>query len=91
MAWATALKKSPADSGEDERSGGLFGWFTPVIFSGFNRVYGWAEGGYGRGLAWVLSHRTLIMGGLLASAVVTPALADEDEIITPGMMGMSGK
>jgi HAE1 family hydrophobic/amphiphilic exporter-1 len=51
--------------------GGLFGWFTPVIFSGFNRVYGWAEGGYGRGLAWVLSHRTLIMGGLLAGIALT--------------------
>lgn len=31
-------------------------------------------------------NRRLIMGGLLASAVVTPALADEDEIITPGMI-----
>lgn len=31
-------------------------------------------------------NRRLLMGGLLASAVVTPALADEDEIITPGMI-----
>lgn len=30
--------------------------------------------------------RRLIVGGLLASAVVTPALADEDEVITPGMI-----
>lgn len=31
-------------------------------------------------------NRRLVMGGMLASAVVTPALADDDEIITPGMI-----
>ncbi|MFN9547806.1 MAG: efflux RND transporter permease subunit [Cyanobacteriota bacterium] len=51
--------------------GGVFGWTTPVIFRWFNRGYGRVEGGYHRGLAWVLSHRTLIMGALLAGITLT--------------------
>ncbi|MFN7677844.1 MAG: efflux RND transporter permease subunit [Cyanobacteriota bacterium] len=51
--------------------GGVFGWATPEIFRGFNRAYGAIEGGYHRGLAWVLSHRALIMGGLLAGIALT--------------------
>lgn len=31
-------------------------------------------------------NRRLLMGGLLASTLATPALADEDDIITPGMI-----
>lgn len=31
-------------------------------------------------------NRRLIIGGLVATAFVTPALADEDEVITPGMI-----
>jgi HAE1 family hydrophobic/amphiphilic exporter-1 len=52
-------------------AGGLFGWATPVIFRWFNRGYARTEGGYHRGLAWVLSHRTLIMGALLAGITLT--------------------
>jgi HAE1 family hydrophobic/amphiphilic exporter-1 len=52
-------------------AGGVFGWATPVIFRWFNRGYARTEGGYHRGLAWVLSHRTLIMGALLAGITLT--------------------
>ena len=52
-------------------AGGLFGWATPVIFRWFNRGYARTEGAYHRGLAWVLSHRTLIMGALLAGITLT--------------------
>lgn len=31
-------------------------------------------------------NRRLIMGGMLAASIVTPAVADEDEVITPGMI-----
>lgn len=31
-------------------------------------------------------HRRMVLGGLAATAVVTPALADADEVITPGMI-----
>ena len=51
--------------------GGLFGWATPELFGAFNKVYGGAERGYGRGLAWVLSHRELIMAALLAGIALT--------------------
>jgi HAE1 family hydrophobic/amphiphilic exporter-1 len=51
--------------------GGLFGWLTPVIFRWFNRGYDSTERGYKKGLAWVLSHRTLIMGALLAGIALT--------------------
>jgi HAE1 family hydrophobic/amphiphilic exporter-1 len=51
--------------------GGLFGWATPLIFRWFNRGYGAVEAGYHKGLAWVLSHRTLIMGALLAGIALT--------------------
>lgn len=52
-------------------AGGLFGWTTPVIFRWFNCGYGRTEGGYQRALTWVLSHRTLIMGALLAGITLT--------------------
>jgi HAE1 family hydrophobic/amphiphilic exporter-1 len=52
-------------------AGALFGWATPVIFRWFNRGYGAVERGYHHGLAWVLSHRTLIMGALLAGIALT--------------------
>ena len=52
-------------------AGGVFGWATPVIFRWFNRGYARTESGYHRGLAWVLSHRTLIMGALLAGIALT--------------------
>ena len=51
--------------------GGLVGWGTPELFGAFNRVYGGAERGYGRGLTWVLSHRGLIMAALLAGIALT--------------------
>ena len=51
--------------------GGLFGWATPELFGGFNRGYGAIERGYHRGLAWVLSHRALIMGLLLSGIALT--------------------
>jgi HAE1 family hydrophobic/amphiphilic exporter-1 len=52
-------------------AGGLFGWATPLIFRWFNRGYGAIERGYRGGLAWVLSHRKLIMGALLAGIALT--------------------
>ncbi|MEB3156058.1 MAG: efflux RND transporter permease subunit, partial [Cyanobacteriota bacterium] len=51
--------------------GALFGWATPLIFRGFNRGYDAVERGYQRGLAWVLSHRALIMAALLAGIALT--------------------
>ena len=51
--------------------GALFGWLTPQLFGGFNRVYAMAERGYRGGLAWVLSHRPLIMAALLAGIALT--------------------
>ena len=51
--------------------GGGFGWATPLIFRVFNRGYAKVEGGYHRGLAWVLSHRVLIMGVLLTGIGLT--------------------
>jgi HAE1 family hydrophobic/amphiphilic exporter-1 len=51
--------------------GALFGWLTPQLFRGFNRVYGMVERGYRGGLAWVLSHRPLIMAALLAGIALT--------------------
>jgi HAE1 family hydrophobic/amphiphilic exporter-1 len=51
--------------------GGLLGWATPELFDAFNRVYGGAERGYGRGLGWVLAHRTLIMAVLVGGIVLT--------------------
>ena len=51
--------------------GGLLGWATPVIFRWFNRGYANTERGYQAGLGWVLSHRTLIMGALLAGIALT--------------------
>jgi HAE1 family hydrophobic/amphiphilic exporter-1 len=51
--------------------GGLFGWATPLLFRWFNIGYAKIEGGYHGGLAWVLGHRRLIMGGLLAGIALT--------------------
>jgi HAE1 family hydrophobic/amphiphilic exporter-1 len=51
--------------------GALFGWLTPELFGWFNRGYGGIERGYEKGLAWVLSHRTLIMAALIAGIALT--------------------
>ena len=51
--------------------GAVLGWATPVLFRWFNRGYASTERGYEKGLAWVLSHRTLIMGALLAGIALT--------------------
>ncbi len=51
--------------------GALFGWLTPELFGWFNRGYGGIERGYEKGLAWVLSHRTPIMGALMAGIALT--------------------
>ncbi|MFM7395192.1 MAG: efflux RND transporter permease subunit, partial [Cyanobium sp.] len=51
--------------------GAVLGWFTPVIFRGFNSLYARIEGGYRHGLDWVLGKRTLVMGALLAGIVLT--------------------
>jgi HAE1 family hydrophobic/amphiphilic exporter-1 len=51
--------------------GGLFGWLTPELFGWFNQAYAGIERGYEKGLAWVLSHRTLIMGALMAGIALT--------------------
>ncbi|MFM7265068.1 MAG: efflux RND transporter permease subunit, partial [Cyanobium sp.] len=52
-------------------AGAVFGWSTPWLFRGFNRVYGQAEGAYHRSLEWVLGRRRLIMGALLAGIALT--------------------
>ena len=52
-------------------AGGLFGWSTPELFGWFNRGYAGIERGYQKGLAWVLSHRALIMAALLAGIALT--------------------
>ncbi|MFN9871998.1 MAG: efflux RND transporter permease subunit [Cyanobacteriota bacterium] len=51
--------------------GALLGWFTPLIFRGFNNLYERIEAGYRHGLDWVLGKRTLVMGALLAGIVLT--------------------
>ncbi len=51
--------------------GGLFGWATPLIFRRFNGLYARVEGGYHRGLNWVLGRRRLIMAGLAVGIVFT--------------------
>ena len=63
--------------------GALFGWSTPWLFQGFNRVYGQAERAYHRSLAWVLGRRRLIMppdrqpasvAGVITDSLRTPLL-----------------
>ncbi|QPN60208.1 efflux RND transporter permease subunit [Synechococcus sp. CBW1002] len=49
----------------------LVSWFTPEIFSRFNLLYAAMEHRYHRGLDWVLSHRSLVMGLLLGGIVLT--------------------
>jgi HAE1 family hydrophobic/amphiphilic exporter-1 len=51
--------------------GGVLGWATPVIFRWFTRVYGGIENRYQLGLDWVLCHRRLIMGTLMAGIALT--------------------
>ena len=51
--------------------GAVLGWFTPPIFAGFNGLYGRAERGYARCLAWVLGHRRLVMTALAAGIALT--------------------
>ena len=51
--------------------GALFGWATPWLFRWFNIGYAKVEAGYHGGLAWVLGHRRLIMGALLAGIALT--------------------
>lgn len=48
--------------------GAVLGWFTPPIFAGFNGLYGRAERGYARCLAWVLGNRRLVMTALAAGS-----------------------
>lgn len=49
----------------------LLGFFLKPIFSGFNRFYAGVEAGYKRLLQWTLSHRRVVMGGLLAGILMT--------------------
>ncbi|MFN6344616.1 MAG: efflux RND transporter permease subunit, partial [Cyanobium sp.] len=51
--------------------GAVLGWFTPVIFRGFNSLYERIEGGYRRGLDWVRGKQALVMGALLGGIVLT--------------------
>ncbi|WP_411876149.1 efflux RND transporter permease subunit [Vulcanococcus limneticus] len=52
----------------------LVGWFTPVIFTGFNRFYAGFEEGYRGALGWVLGRRKLVMA-LLAGGIALTAVA----------------
>ena len=51
--------------------GTALGWFTPLIFVWFNRVYGRAEQRYADSLNWVLGHQRLVMAGLVAGIALT--------------------
>ncbi|QNI86221.1 RND transporter/ hydrophobe/amphiphile efflux-1 family protein [Synechococcus sp. PROS-7-1] len=54
------------------------GWFTPVIFSNFNRFYAAMETRYSSALNWALESRRLVMGilgvGILLTAVAFRAI-----------------
>ena len=54
------------------------GWFTPVIFSNFNRFYAAMESRYSSALNWALQSRRLVMGilgvGILLTAVAFRAI-----------------
>jgi len=54
------------------------GWFTPVIFSNFNRFYAAMETRYSSALNWALGSRRLVMGilgvGILLTAVAFRAI-----------------
>ncbi len=54
------------------------GWFTPVIFSNFNRFYAGMETRYSSALSWALNSRRLVMGilgvGILLTAVAFRAI-----------------
>ncbi|MCP9816315.1 efflux RND transporter permease subunit [Synechococcus sp. GreenBA-s] len=52
----------------------LVGWFTPVIFAGFNRFYAGFEQRYRGALGWVLGSRKLVMA-LLAGGIALTAVA----------------
>ncbi|MBC1261849.1 RND transporter [Synechococcus sp. BSF8S] len=47
------------------------GFFLEPIFTRFNKLYAAGEGGYKKGLGWVLSHRVLIMGFLVGGIALT--------------------
>ncbi|QBE70073.1 RND transporter [Synechococcus sp. WH 8101] len=50
------------------------GWFTPVIFANFNRLYAVMERRYAAALGWALSRRRLVMS-LLAAGILCTAVA----------------
>ena len=50
------------------------GWFTPVIFSNFNRFYAGMEARYSSALSWALNSRRLVMG-ILGVGILLTALA----------------
>jgi HAE1 family hydrophobic/amphiphilic exporter-1 len=49
----------------------VLGWFTPIIFRGFNRFYAGFERRYDGALGWALSHRKLVMAVLVGGVVLT--------------------
>jgi HAE1 family hydrophobic/amphiphilic exporter-1 len=51
--------------------GALFGWATPWIFAAFNSGYGSVQAGYRRLLDASLSHRKMVLAGLVAGVVLT--------------------